>query len=214
MTIPLAPPAPSGDPARDKWLYQLWARSTGTGTNPWTGISFTGSNLTDIATRNHADLQNINTATYTHLSSTNATDLTDAGDTTLHYHSADRNSANFTGTNWTDLTDAGATTLHKHDHAGQDNLNSASYTHLTATDHTDLTDGGLTTLHAHAGATTQDFSAKILTISDTKMMATATTFTDGAAAAAGTLLNAPAAGNPTKWIPIDDNGTTRYIPAW
>jgi hypothetical protein len=27
-------------------------------------------------------------------------------------------------------------------------------------------------------------------------------------------LNAPAAGNPTKWIPIDDNGTTRYIPAW
>lgn len=39
-------------------------------------------------------------------------------------------------------------------------------------------------------------------------------FTNGAAAAAGTLLNAPAAGNPTKWIPIDDNGTTRYIPAW
>lgn len=37
---------------------------------------------------------------------------------------------------------------------------------------------------------------------------------NGAAAAAGTLLNAPAAGNPTKWIPINDNGTTRYIPAW
>lgn len=41
-----------------------------------------------------------------------------------------------------------------------------------------------------------------------------TALTDGAAAAAGTLLNAPAAGNPTKWIPIDDNGTTRYIPCW
>jgi hypothetical protein len=38
--------------------------------------------------------------------------------------------------------------------------------------------------------------------------------TNGAAAAAGTLLNAPAAGNPTKWVPIDDNGTIRYVPAW
>ena len=37
---------------------------------------------------------------------------------------------------------------------------------------------------------------------------------EGAAAAAGTLLNAPVAANPTKWIPINDNGTTRYIPAW
>jgi hypothetical protein len=43
---------------------------------------------------------------------------------------------------------------------------------------------------------------------------TNTALTDGAAAAAGTLLNAPAAGNPTKWIGINDNGTTRYIPAW
>lgn len=39
-------------------------------------------------------------------------------------------------------------------------------------------------------------------------------FTDGAGSSAGTLTNAPAVGNPTKWIPIDDNGTTRYIPAW
>jgi hypothetical protein len=39
-------------------------------------------------------------------------------------------------------------------------------------------------------------------------------FDNGAGASAGTLANAPAAGNPTKWIPIDDNGTTRYIPAW
>lgn len=39
-------------------------------------------------------------------------------------------------------------------------------------------------------------------------------FTDGAGSSAGTMTNAPAAGNPTKWIPIDDNGTTRYIPAW
>lgn len=28
------------------------------------------------------------------------------------------------------------------------------------------------------------------------------------------LTNAPRSGNPTKWIPVNDNGTTRYIPAW
>ncbi len=37
---------------------------------------------------------------------------------------------------------------------------------------------------------------------------------NGAAAQVGTLTNAPAAGNPTKWIPINDAGTTRYVPAW
>lgn len=38
--------------------------------------------------------------------------------------------------------------------------------------------------------------------------------TTGAAAGAGTLTNAPASGNPTKWVPINDNGTTRYFPCW
>ena len=40
------------------------------------------------------------------------------------------------------------------------------------------------------------------------------TFTSGAGAQVGTLTNAPAAGNPTTWIKIIDNGVTRYIPAW
>lgn len=53
-----------------------------------------------------------------------------------------------------------------------------------------------------------------LQVNSATMIATATPFTNGAAAAAGTLANAPVAGNPTKWIPINDNGTTRYIPAW
>lgn len=48
----------------------------------------------------------------------------------------------------------------------------------------------------------------------TILLETTAALTDGAAAAAGTLLNAPAAGNPTKWVAIDDNGTTRYIPTW
>ena len=43
---------------------------------------------------------------------------------------------------------------------------------------------------------------------------TSTALTNGAGAGAGTLTNAPAAGDPTKWIGINDNGTTRYIPAW
>ncbi len=37
---------------------------------------------------------------------------------------------------------------------------------------------------------------------------------NGAGAAVGTVTNAPAAGNPTKWIAFDDAGVTRYIPAW
>lgn len=46
------------------------------------------------------------------------------------------------------------------------------------------------------------------------LLSTNTAITSGAGAAAGTLTNAPAAGDPTKWIPVSDNGTTRYIPAW
>jgi hypothetical protein len=46
------------------------------------------------------------------------------------------------------------------------------------------------------------------------MFKTAAALTNGAAAAVGTLTNAPVAGNPTKWAPINDNGTTRYIPMW
>jgi len=53
-----------------------------------------------------------------------------------------------------------------------------------------------------------------LSINSAVMLRTYTAFTNGAGAAAGTLANAPVAGNPTKWIPINDNGTTRYIPAW
>lgn len=53
-----------------------------------------------------------------------------------------------------------------------------------------------------------------LSISSNTLIRTATSFTNGAGAAAGTLGNAPVAGNPTKWVPINDNGTTRYIPCW
>jgi hypothetical protein len=80
-------------PSFQRWLakvHELLAPVSSTGLILWTSISKVGSSLTDLATRNHADLQNINTATYTHLSATNATDLTDGGDSTLHYHASDR----------------------------------------------------------------------------------------------------------------------------
>ena len=46
------------------------------------------------------------------------------------------------------------------------------------------------------------------------LLSTLAALTNGSAAAAGTLLNAPAAGNPTKWFAINDAGTVRYVPAW
>ena len=52
------------------------------------------------------------------------------------------------------------------------------------------------------------------TLHQTNLANFSTALTNGAAANTGTLTNAPAAGNPTKWVPINDNGTTRYIPAW
>ena len=38
--------------------------------------------------------------------------------------------------------------------------------------------------------------------------------TDGAGAGVGTLTNAPTAGNPAFWLPINSNGTTYYLPCW
>lgn len=53
-----------------------------------------------------------------------------------------------------------------------------------------------------------------LTGTQTTLIATSVALSDGAAAALGTLTNAPVSGNPTKWVAIDDNGTPRYIPTW
>lgn len=74
--------------------------------------------------------------------------------------------------------------------------------------------GGVLVVGTDPGGSNQLRVGGSLTISSTSLLSTKTSFTDGAAAATGTLTNAPAAGNPTKWIPLDDNGTTRYFPAW
>jgi hypothetical protein len=47
-----------------------------------------------------------------------------------------------------------------------------------------------------------------------QLASSATAYTNNAAAQTATMTNGPLAGNPTKWIPINDNGTIRNIPAW
>lgn len=48
----------------------------------------------------------------------------------------------------------------------------------------------------------------------TRLLKSSVSMNNGAGAALGTLANAPVAGDPTKWVPFDDNGTTRYFPSW
>ncbi len=74
--------------------------------------------------------------------------------------------------------------------------------------------GGAMTIVRPITATSTLAVTGLITTGSAVLMASSVALTNGAAAAAGTLLNAPAAGNPTKWIPINDNGTTRYIPSW
>jgi hypothetical protein len=74
-----------------------------------------------------------------------------------------------------------------------------------------------TTLQVRLADDSAAASLRVLALtvdSGTNLITSTAAFGNGAAAATGTLTNAPAPGNPTKWIPISDNGTTRYIPAW
>lgn len=48
----------------------------------------------------------------------------------------------------------------------------------------------------------------------TLLLATSVNLGNGVGASIGTLTNAPSAGNPSKWVAINDNGTIRRIPAW
>ena len=71
MTSPLAPPPPTGQPI-DRWLYLLWKRieaAVAAASGAWASLDFTGSDINDILTRKHEDLQDLNTTTYTHMTS-------------------------------------------------------------------------------------------------------------------------------------------------
>lgn len=52
----------------------------------------------DETVLDHAQLSNLNSTTHTHLTATQASGLTSAADTALHFHSSDRARANHTGT--------------------------------------------------------------------------------------------------------------------
>lgn len=56
---PIAQPPTTGNPAFDRWAFLLWRRLLEAGIVTWDEIEFADSNLLDIETRNHNDLQNI-----------------------------------------------------------------------------------------------------------------------------------------------------------
>lgn len=64
--------------ACQKWfsdVKELLAPFATSGLMPWTAISKLGSNLTDLATRKHTDLQDLNTATYSHLTAAEVAEI-------------------------------------------------------------------------------------------------------------------------------------------
>lgn len=76
------------------------------------------------------------------------------------------------------------------------------------------TDGTLEVRNFANSAAANLTALQVTTATAASAIATSVALTDGAGAGAGTITNAPAAGNPTKWIGINDNGTVRYVPAW
>lgn len=68
---------------------------------------------------------------------------------------------------------------------------------------------------APIGDTTPEAAAFTqITNGDASLMRTSVALADGTGSAAATLTNAPVAGNPTKWMQVNDNGTIRHVPAW
>lgn len=88
----------SGPPIHDaqfsyqwrEWLRRLYIRAAEAGQILWSQVSKSGSNLTDIETRRHRDLQDLQggtTAEYYHLTSSHHATLTGGGDAdALHSH--------------------------------------------------------------------------------------------------------------------------------
>ena len=64
-----------------------------------------------------------------------------------------------------------------------------------------------------SGTGTIDVTGQIV-MNQPQLARSSVAYTNNAGAQVATLNNGPTAGNPTKWIPINDNGTIRNIPAW
>ena len=104
MASGLPPPPVNDQPGSFAWLEwyrQLRNYVSTSGSVPWYIINFSGSNLTDLATRLHNNLQGLQGGTsgeQYHLTATQHNDIINGTNTTLHYHDSDRNRANHTGT--------------------------------------------------------------------------------------------------------------------
>lgn len=83
------PPYPINGYAREleNWFRDVRNALVQTAGLSWTSVDKTGSNITDISTRNHNDLQNLNSGNYQHLTSSQLTDLTGGSSTSIHTHS-------------------------------------------------------------------------------------------------------------------------------
>jgi hypothetical protein len=108
-----------------RWFLEVQKKLAGAITVYFTQLSFVDSNLTSLETRNHFDLQNLNSTNYYHLTQIQYTDLTDGGETTLHAHQhnnmlgiqggASNDYFHLTGAQQAGLTGGTNTTLHYHD---------------------------------------------------------------------------------------------------
>lgn len=112
------PPPPINDKPGSftwlEWYRQLRNYVSTSGSVPWYIINFSGSNITDIALRDHNQLQGLQGGTAGekyHLTSSQATSLvglTSGTDSTAHYHTSDRDRANHSGTqSYTTITGLG-----------------------------------------------------------------------------------------------------------
>lgn len=94
MTI--LPPAPRTDDPKEievwrralkQYLDDIFTLVGGEAKIAWDAVSKVGSDLVELETRLHTDLQNLNTLIYYHLTALEYVDLTDGNATILHKHS-------------------------------------------------------------------------------------------------------------------------------
>lgn len=218
MAFNLPPPPTSNDPkdpAFRDWFYKLQRAFSTLGSFLFTNLDFTGSNITSILTRNHADLQNLNTASYTHLTSTQATDLTDGGDSILHYHATDRDLANATGTLAIANGGTGQTTATNAFDALAPTTTAGDIIYHNGTDNVRLA-AGTSTQVLHGGAT-PSWSSVALTTDVTGVLDETNGGTGNSSYTTGDIIYASASSTLSK-LPIGTEGqvleVVSGIPSW
>lgn len=105
MTLKIPPP-PSVNTDFNDFTWKDWFRILrdqliNTGIGAWSALNFSGSNITDIETRNHNDLQNVQgggTSEKYHLTQSQLNGLVSGASTTLHTHPAGINFGQFYST--------------------------------------------------------------------------------------------------------------------